>query len=300
MRIHPNHLCAVHGTHDYQFTGFTWTGNDTDGYTSASAEYVCSRDDDHTQTVAGTIDVHRTEAVCEEDGSIVYTASVSEEDSIDGVEHTDEKTVVLQALGHDYEEPEYTWTERDNGYRVSASTVCRRDPSHVIRETVEAVYSVVKSPTCEGTGTGVYTASFTDDIFSMQTKEETIDALGHDYQFSSFICTGNDNSGYTGASAEYICRHDASHKQTKIAEVSSARTEPACEEDGSVVYTASVSAENSIDGIEHTETKTVVILALGHDYEDPEYTWTETGAGYEVIARTVCLNNSTHVVSETV
>lgn len=286
--------------HDYQFSSFLWTGNDEEGYSAASAEYICTHDESHKQTAEGTVEVQKTEPTCEEDGSVVYTAAITAENSIDGKEHTDTKTVIIPALGHIYKEPVYTWTETENGYSVSASSECERDPSHRFEETVEAEYSVKEPARCEETGIGVYTASFTDPAFSTQTKEITLEALGHDYQFSEFKWTGNDRTGYTAASAEYVCTHDSAHKQTKEAEITSVRTEPTCEAAGSIVYTVAISEEDSIDGKAYTDTKTVVLAATGHNYGTPQYEWEDTAGGYRVKASAVCQNDESHVLSETV
>ena len=287
--------------HEYQYSGFVWTGSDEAGYTAASAEYICSHDDTHRQYVSGALDIQRTEPLCETDGSVVYTVSVTAEDSIDGKAHTETKTVVLPATGHDYEVMEYGWNETETGYDVSAYAVCRNDHDHELRETVHAVYSVKQAPDCESQGTGLYTASFEHaDVFAAQTKETVIDPIGHEYQYSGFVWTGSDEAGYTAASAEYICTHDDTHRQYVSVALDIQRTEPLCETDGSVVYTVSVAAEDSIDGKAHTETKTVVLPATGHDYQTPEYTWTKTDSGYEVSAYSVCAGDASHIARETV
>ena len=281
--------------HDYQYSGLVWIGSDEDGYTDVEAEYICSHDDSHRQRAAGTVDAFLTEPTCETDGATVYTGTVTAEASIDGTERTGTKTVVIPALGHDYEEPEYIWTETDNGYSVSASTVCRNDPEHVFHETVDAVYTVTTPVSCEEDGAGVYTASFASDVFSTQTKEVTLEALGHDYQYRSFKW-----NGYTSAAAEFVCTHDPSHVETRTASVSSERTEPTCEETGKIVYTAAITEEDSLDGAAHSNTSTVTLAAKGHNYQTPQYEWTETEDGYTVTASSVCRNDSSHVVQETV
>lgn len=57
--------------------------------------------------VDATIARERTEPTCEVDGSIVYTATVA----FEGNEYTDTKTEALPALGHDWNEPEYVWSD---------------------------------------------------------------------------------------------------------------------------------------------------------------------------------------------
>jgi hypothetical protein len=87
--------------HNWEFTGFTWTGSDADGYT-AVANYVCSNGEPHYAAVDAVVTSERTEPTCTEAGAVTYTAFVSAEDSLDGHEHTAERTAVLPALGHDW------------------------------------------------------------------------------------------------------------------------------------------------------------------------------------------------------
>ena len=70
-----------------------------------------------------------TPAGCEEVGSIVYTASVYVElaDEI----FSDEQTVTLEPIGHDYGEPVFTWTQNGNdGPTATATFTCLNDSSH--------------------------------------------------------------------------------------------------------------------------------------------------------------------------
>ncbi|MBR2546553.1 MAG: Ig domain-containing protein, partial [Erysipelotrichaceae bacterium] len=284
--------------HDYQFSSFLWTGNDEEGYSGASAEYICTHDESHKQTAEGTVEVQKTEPTCEEDGSVAYTASVTAENSIDGKAHTDPKTVVIPAIGHHYQEPEYVWTETDGGYEVTANTVCQNDSSHTLTETVQAIYEVVSEPACEHEGTGKYTAVFEHDAFSTQTKEITLEALGHDYQFSNFGWYQDGTRTITDVRAVYVCTHDKTHMIRLDAELTSVRTEPTCEEKGNIVYTALITAENSLDGLAHTQSRTTELAALGHSYNAPIYDWEETGTGYNVTGTAVCSRDETHVKRE--
>jgi len=77
------------------------------------------------------------------------------------------------------------------------------------------------------------------------------------------------------------------------ATVTSERTEPTCETDGQIVYTATV----EYDGKTYTETKTEVISAkeFGHDYEFTRFLWNKdlTEAKLEF----VCKRDSSHVIT---
>ena len=284
--------------HNYEFKEFIWSGDDETGYT-AEGSYVCANDADHRQTIAAEITSETTDPACEEAGQTVYTAVIPAVASADEQEHTETKTVVIEALGHDYGGAEYIWTETETGYTVTASAVCKHDESHILAETAQAGYQVITEPACETEGLGRYTAVFEDEHFTEQIKDVEIPASGHNYEFKEFVWSGDDETGYT-AEGSYVCVNDADHRQTIAAEITSETTDPACEEAGKTVYTAVIPAVSSADEQEHTETKTVVIEALGHHYGEAEYTWTETETGYSVTASAVCRNDESHILTETV
>ena len=75
---------------------------------------------------------------------------------------------------HSYSEPVYTWA--DDNSKVTAEAVCQYC-GNKITETVETTYEVIKEATLEETGTGKYTAVFTNEMFETQTKEVEIPAL---------------------------------------------------------------------------------------------------------------------------
>ena len=126
-----------------------------------------------------------------------------------------------------------------------------------------------QEPTCTADGSAVYTCPTCSG-----TKTETLPATGHSY--GEPVWTWN---GYESASATFTCAHDASHKETVTAAVTSnVTTEATCLTDGLRTYTASVTfAEKS-----YTDTKTETIKATGvHTWNDgaitTEPTCTETG-----------------------
>ncbi|MBO7497160.1 MAG: leucine-rich repeat domain-containing protein, partial [Salinivirgaceae bacterium] len=86
----------------------------------------------------------------------------------------------IPALGHDYGEATYVWAE--DGSSCTATTICKRNESHVVTENATITSEVTIASTCEGMGTTTYTAKFTDSKFSKQTKDVVdIPVLGHDY-----------------------------------------------------------------------------------------------------------------------
>ena len=267
--------------HEWTFVDFTWTGNDTDGYTAAVANYVCAHDSTHTKTETATVTSTTTAATCEAAGSTVYTATEGE--------HTDTKTVTIPALGHDWQFVDFTWTGDDtNGYTAAvANYVCTHDGTHTKTETA-TVTSTTTAATCEAAGQTVYTAT---ENGHTDTKTVTIPALGHDWQFVDFTWTETE-TGWT-AVANYKCNNDNTHTKTENATVTSVTTDATCEAAGQIVYTAT---ENG-----HTDTKTVTIPALGHDWQFVDFTWTgdETNGYTAAVANYVCAHDGTHTKTET-
>ena len=83
----------------------------------------------------------------------------------------------IEALGHDWNEPTYTWNQEGDDWYCTATRVCKRDASHTQVETVKAAYEVATPATTEKEGAGLYTASFENDAFETQTKDDVIAKL---------------------------------------------------------------------------------------------------------------------------
>ncbi|MCR5067993.1 MAG: S-layer homology domain-containing protein, partial [Erysipelotrichaceae bacterium] len=131
-----------------------------DGYESASLVLICENDITHAAVVKATIESQTTAADCEHAGSTVYTATAVHE----GETYTDVKTVEIDALGHDWNEPVITWNELAEGEEypsgATATRECKRDSSH--KETVDCKITVV-----EDTATTITlkaTAEFDDGV----------------------------------------------------------------------------------------------------------------------------------------
>ncbi len=123
LALGESELFDVSGTgHDWGEPTWEWA----EDYSSATAAFVCKNDESHTETVNATITSETTEATCEEAGKTVYTATVT----FDGETYTDTKEVTIEAIGHDWGEPTWTWTETEDGYTATATFVCENDASH--------------------------------------------------------------------------------------------------------------------------------------------------------------------------
>ncbi len=115
-------------------------------------------------------------------------------------------TSALMAIGllagcnshsHDWGEVIYTWSS-DNS-TCTATRVCKDDESHVETETVNSTYKVVEEAKCEEDGLKRYTADFTSETFVDQTKDITLEAIGHDltaHESHAETCTEAGDSAY--------------------------------------------------------------------------------------------------------
>ncbi len=76
------------------------------------------------------------------------------------------------ALGHDFGAPTYSFNADYS--ECTATRICQRVNTHVETETVNTVYGVTAQPTYTAVGTGIYTATFENDAFEVQTHEVDI------------------------------------------------------------------------------------------------------------------------------
>ena len=238
---------------------WTWSSD----HKSATAVFTCINNPDKVErVVSNDVQVTSTPATCTDDGQNVYSASVS----FLGKTYTGSDTVTVRALGHDIinhtaKAPTCTdvgWDAYDTCSRCSYSTYAEKAAlGHDYQ-------SAVTEPTCTEQGFTTHTCSRCGDTYT----DDTVPATGHDYKLAGWIWTG-----FTSAKAKFICSHDASHVKNVNASISSVRTEPTAEKEGSVVYTAAVTFE----GVKYTDNKTEIIAALGHDYVLDGWTWTGYG-----------------------
>lgn len=140
--------------HSWKFEGFTWTGSDTEGYTAATANYVCIDFPDHKTTASAEVKSNTVQPSCTEPGKTTYTASISAEASPDGTEHTDTKEAgSTPAHGHAWGE----WTNLDNAQH---QRVCAHDASHIEKQDHAWDNGVVtKEATVSSEGEKTYTCS---------------------------------------------------------------------------------------------------------------------------------------------
>ena len=116
---------------------------------------------------------------------------------------------------------------------------------------MNTTFNVETSATCETEGKGVYTANFSNKLFSTQTKEEVIPATGHDYGTPTYVWS-DDNTTVT---ATIVCKNDASHVvEEKVNTVYEVTTPAGDNTEGTGTYTA-----NFTNSQFTSQTKTVTI-----------------------------------------
>jgi hypothetical protein len=226
---------SVPADHEHEFTQISWTW--AEDFSSAIARFSCPKDG-VTKSVEAVVTKEVEDATCTETGLITYTATAE----FEGETYTDVKEVEIEATGHKYGEPTWTWTE---DFTATATFVCLRGDDE---QTVEAtVTSETTAPTCEEAGKTVYTATvelegetYTDE------KETEIEATGHDWGEPTWTW-----DGIKAAEATFACKNDQTHTTTLKAEIT------ATSADGAATYTATV----ELDGKTFTDEKTVAVGA---------------------------------------
>ena len=272
--------------HDWGEPEYSWAKQD--GEWLCTAKRTCKRDASHVEqeTVKATVE-HVIDATCETAGKDVYTATFENE-----AFKPQTWDVALGVLGHDWGAPEYSWTKQDGEWFCTAKRVCKRDASHVEEETVKA--SVETTPaTCTKAGKSVYTAAFENEAFEAQKRTVALGVLGHDWGAPEY--SWNEKSGNWYCTAKRVCKRDASHVDEQTVKATVKTTPATCLEEGESVYTAKFDG----DAFE-TQTKAEKIAALGHDWAEPEYSWSQKDGSWYCTAKRTCKRDASHVEEETV
>ena len=150
------------------------------------------------------------DATCTEKGSYDLVVRCTTCNEIISTEHFEDA-----ALGHDWNEPEYVWSE-DNK-TVTATRTCKRDKSHVESETAEVKTEIIEA-TCEEAEQIIYTVEFKNVTYKPQRKVVVNgEALGHDLVFDGFTW----NSDYSAAEGRFVCTRDNNHVEIITAEIDS-------------------------------------------------------------------------------
>ena len=236
------------------------------------------------ETVKATF-VDKTD--CTEKGERTYTATFKHK-----CFEPQTMTKSLDPIGHDWGKPEYSWAKQDGEWYCTAKRVCKRDASHVEEETVKA--SVETTPaTCTKAGKSVYTAAFENEAFEAQKRTVALGVLGHDWGKPEYSWAKQDGEWY--CTAKRVCKRDASHVEEQTAKASVETTPATCLKAGRSVYTAKFDGD-----VFKTQTRTVALGVLGHDWADPEYSWSQKDGSWFCTAKRVCKRDASHIEDETV
>lgn len=159
-------------------------------------------------------------ATCEKNGSLsYYICSVCNKKYSDTTGYNEIQDIIIKALGHEYAEPVYQFDYEKN--ICIAKAVCKHDETHIIIEEVDLVKTIVSEATCERSGTILYEANFSNEIFSKQTSTMDLPKISHNY--GNWIYTKKPNINENGEIRRVcsICQHS----ETKVVEYSSTISE---------------------------------------------------------------------------
>ena len=186
--------------------------------------------------------------------------------------------------------PIYVWN--NDNTKLTATLPCTNKVENDIVEMVDVTITGTTAPTCTEKGSIVYTSEeFKNSSFTKQSKTVDIGVLGHDWGEVTYTWS-EDNTQVT---ATRRCSRNQSHSESEKADAAVAETiDPTCTEKGSIVYT-SIDFENAAFT---KQTKTIEIDAVGHNWGDVTYTWSENKK-YVTVER-ICANDNSHTETETV
>ena len=278
--------------HTYTAKDPKWTKNDNGTYSVTFDTLVCSsvcekeknqRDclvNDDTITiklsnpVTAQAKITKTEGSCTDENGVKVTYTATGE--AEGHKYT-VSNVVETGKGEHTLKSEFKWTKlKDGGYSATVSAkceVCGAEEKDVQAE----VTSVTKDATCTEDAQITYTAKATclgqelTETKAAEVQEGT--ALGHKYKGE--IKWSED---FKSADATFTCE-TCKDVQTVKADVTTKIGDATCTTGGKVTYTAKAELKDKNDKVlaTATESKTVDVQALGHEYES-KFDWAKDGS----------------------
>lgn len=278
--------------HTYTAKDPKWTKNDDGTYSVTFDTLVCSsvcekeknqrdclvNDDTITiklnKSVTAQAEITKTEGACTDEGGVKVTYTATGE--AEGHKYT-VSNVVETGKGEHTLKSEFKWTKlKDGGYSATVSAkceVCGAEEKDVQAE----VTSVTKDATCTEDAQITYTAKATclgqelTETKDAEVQEGT--ALGHKYKGE--IKWSED---FKSADATFTCE-TCKDVQTVKADVTKKIGDATCTTGGKVTYTAKAELKDKNGKVlaTATESKTVDVQALGHEYES-KFDWAKDGS----------------------
>ena len=289
-----NKICI----HNYIGPDFQWSSD----YSTCKAVYTCEYNSEHVVGIDCDVQTKRTEPTCEEDGSIVHTAT----GKYNNETITDTKTEKLEAKGHiagetKIENATESTCEVGGSYdEVVYCTVCGKELSRTIVKTEAKGHkwnpgTITTEPTCTEEGVKTFECTVCG-----KTKTEKVEALGHDWN-EDFTVDKEATCEETGLKSIHCKRCDIKKDETVIPakghvagekKIENA-TESTCENGGSydeVIYC-------TVCGKELSRT-TIKTEAKGHKWDSGKITKepTCTEEGVKTFECTVCGKTKTEKV----
>ena len=277
--------------HTYTAKDPKWTKNDDGTYSVTFDTLVCSsvcekeknqrdclvNDDTITiklnKSVTAQAEITKTEGFCTDEGGVKVTYTATGE--AEGHKYT-VSNVVETGKGEHTLKSEFKWTKlKDGGYSATVSAkceVCGAEEKDVQAE----VTSEKKDATCTEDAQITYTAKATclgQELTETKAEVQEGTALGHKYK--SEIKWSED---FKSADATFTCEA-CKDVQTVKADVTTKIGDATCTTGGKVTYTAKAELKDK-DGkvlATATESKTVDVQALGHEYES-KFDWAKDGS----------------------
>lgn len=278
--------------HTYTAKDPKWTKNDDGTYSVTFDTLVCSsvcekeknqrdclvNDDTITiklnKSVTAQAEITKTEGSCTDENGVKVTYTATGE--AEGHKYT-VSNVVENGKGEHTLKSEFKWTKlKDGGYSATVSAkceVCGAEEKDVQAE----VTSVTKDATCTEDAQITYTAKATclgqelTETKAAEVQEGT--ALGHKYKGE--IKWSED---FKSADATFTCE-TCKDVQTVKADVTTKIGDATCTTGGKVTYTAKAELKDKNGKVlaTATESKTVDVQALGHEYES-KFDWAKDGS----------------------
>ncbi|MBO7673906.1 MAG: hypothetical protein J6S63_02710 [Atopobiaceae bacterium] len=219
--------------------------------TAGEKTIVCLNDPTHTKTEVVPSIGHAWDKGAVTTAPTCTTTGVKTFTCLNDGAHT--RTESVAAIGHAWDRPVYTWSE--DGTKMTATRMCKNDPAHVETEVATAKYNVTAKPTCTKAGKATYTVTFKNAAFKTQRRTESIAALGHDWDKTTYKWS----DGNKTLVAKHVCKNDASHVKKAKAKVRDRVTKQPTElDDGTRTFVGTFNVPWAT-----TQTKTVTVPALG-------------------------------------